>query len=89
MAASTSDIIRWFDKGVEQGDSFMIIVTDTYDYEDYPVFCTLGDFDKKHAEFTDAPMQTIQEVYDLSMNRDIQMNGLRRTFNYPAGWDNL
>ena len=35
---TNTDIGEWFDDGVELGASHMIIVCDTFDHEDYPVY---------------------------------------------------
>ena len=42
MGTTAEDIGRWFDEGVEEGATHMIVVCDTYDYEDYPVFVKKG-----------------------------------------------
>ena len=60
MAASRGDLKRWFEEGVEEGASHMIVVCDTFDYEDYPVFVMPNDkFWKKYDEMCRASMQSI------------------------------
>ena len=75
----------WFDKGITQKQDFMIVVCDTYDWTDYPVFCTTEEFDEKHAEFDGKNMQKIMEVYDLSVDKESQINEFR-AFHYPIGF---
>ena len=38
MAATRKDIKTWFVEGKEKGATHMIIVCDSFSYEDYPVF---------------------------------------------------
>lgn len=40
MAASKEDISWWYDEGVKAGATHLIVVCDTYDHEDYPVYCS-------------------------------------------------
>lgn len=38
MAATKEDIRSWLKRGKESGATHMIVVCDTYDHEDYPVY---------------------------------------------------
>ena len=38
MAASLADIKEWFDTGQKLGATHMIVVCDTYDWDDFPVY---------------------------------------------------
>lgn len=82
MATTKQDISNWFDRGLDLGADFMIIVCDTFDYEDYPVFCTSDVFKETHDKHNGQDMQKIMEVYDLSMDKDEQLSQ-ERVFNYP------
>lgn len=75
MAASYEDIKRWFEEAVRAGKySHLIIVCDTYDYDDYPVEVEKGiDPREKAKEFRMSNMQRIEEVYDLSMDMNEQL----------------
>lgn len=42
MATTQDTISKWFDYGVENKKSHLIVVCDTYDYEDYPVYVDYG-----------------------------------------------
>ncbi len=79
--ATKADIRGWFDRGVSQGAEFMIVVCDSFDYDDYPVFCTAENYEEKHAASC-TNMQRIMEVYDLSMDRELQL-AEHRVFNGP------
>jgi hypothetical protein len=43
MAATYERISGWFDRGVAQGATHLVVVCDTFDYEDYPVFVKPGE----------------------------------------------
>jgi len=38
MATTKEDIQRWLDYGKESGATHVIVVCDTFDWEDYPVY---------------------------------------------------
>lgn len=39
MTATRSDVNRWIEIAKKNGDEYIISVCDTYDWDDYPVFC--------------------------------------------------
>lgn len=78
-----TEISRWFDDGVAQKATHMIVVCDTYDHEDYPAYCTSDDHAiERHHYYTHAAMQRVMEVYDLRMDKEKQLN-THRVFNLP------
>lgn len=82
MAASKSDIQGWFERGVGQGATHMIVVCDTFDHEDYPVFVQDGEDARKKADsYNGRNMQRVMEVYDLRADMADQL-GAHRAFNY-------
>jgi len=76
------ELVAWFNRGVEQGATHMIVVVDTFDHEDYPVYVS-PDQDARTvaAKYNGANMQRIMEVYDLRLDRDQQM-AEHRAFHY-------
>ena len=84
MTASLSDINRWFDNGVTYHRDFMIVMCDTYEYDNYPVYCSADEFDEVYEKKKSKPMQSVQEVYDLSLSKDAQL-AQARTRNLPKG----
>ena len=80
MAASKSEIAQWFDDGVKKGASHMIIVCDTFDYDDYPKYVMPGDDPREKANNLGS-MQTLMEVYNLSMDKNTQL-AASRAYNY-------
>jgi hypothetical protein len=78
MRTTKEDIKRWIKRGKDNG----IVVCDSFDYEDYPVYVKPGEnvrgIEKK---YMGKEMQMVMEVYNLSLDIDKQMNE-RRSFNY-------
>lgn len=82
MGTSASEIRQWFESGVEQGATHMIVVCDTYDWEDYPIYVMPGQnaqsaYDELHGK----NMQKVMEVYKLTEPADPQI-GMPRCFNF-------
>ena len=84
MAASRSDIEGWFKRGKKEGQTHLIVMCDTYDWDDYPVYINTKegqDIEKEVKEkLKGANMQKLMEVYDLSMDMESQLNE-RRAFH--------
>lgn len=83
VAATKRDISVWFDQGVEQGKSRMIIWCDSYDYEDYPEYSNLTGLDlQSYISTLDGDnMRRLMEIYDLTKPKRDQLN-MRRVYNY-------
>jgi hypothetical protein len=83
MAASRLKIREWFQEGKINGATHMIVVCDTYDYEDFPVYVMPGTDVKGAVEDErKKAMQNVMEVYDLSMSEDEQVDKTGRVFNF-------
>lgn len=70
------EISNWFDRGLEQGAKHMLIICDTFDHEDYPSY-TKTDFDCLLKYREPGKMQRVMEVYDLSCDKQEQLNTYR------------
>jgi hypothetical protein len=81
VAATKEDIRRWLTEP-EAGAEFVIVVCDTYDWDDYPVYCTAEDFERKYQNHNGPNMTKVMEVYDLSMDIEIQLNE-HRAYHFP------
>ena len=82
MAATRQDIERWFDRGIAAGATHMIIVCDTFDHSDYPVYVEPGEDAREVAsQYHGQNMQRVMEVYSLSISKAAQM-AERRAFHY-------
>jgi len=78
---SRSDIERWLQRAKPK-HTHMIVVCDSFSYEDYPVFVS-NDKDVREVsqKYNEKNMQRIMEVYNLGMDIESQLNE-RRAFNY-------
>lgn len=75
MATTMADIREWFIKGVREGHTHMIVVCDTYDYEDFPRYVS-GTADEVRAMVDEANgknMEKVMEVYNLQKDREVQI----------------
>lgn len=84
MAASRLDLSRWFDRGVSEGASHMIVATDQFDWDDFPVY--VDDPAKVRDEVSRLESQSmtgVMEVYDLRADKLAQMLE-RRVWRVPA-----
>lgn len=82
MAATRADIERWFDAGIASGATHLIVVCDTFDHDDYPVYVKAPDSASERANYCrHKEMQRVVEVYDLSMDKASQMAEFR-AFHY-------
>lgn len=86
MAASKADIVRWVREGAKKKDAtHVLIVCDTFDYEDYPVYVVKGQDVRKVAQENNGPNMTrLMEVYSLTDKHtlDEQFAVTGRVFNY-------
>lgn len=80
-AASIAETTRtllseWFDAGVAEKARYMVIATDTFNWEDYPVFVREDGKKTVHEvahELEHAPMSRVMEVYDLEGDKVAQL----------------
>lgn len=82
MAATKENISKWFDAGVEKSATHLIIVCDTFEHCDYPVFITADqDVLKERRDIDEMDMQKVVEVYSLTMDKGGQLSE-KRSLNY-------
>lgn len=67
------EISGWFDRGIREGATHLVVVCDTFDWDDYPVFCNNDDEVRKRV-YSPGEMQKVMEVYDLRQSKAEQMN---------------
>lgn len=76
-----AEIKQWFDEAAHEGAAYMIIFCDTFDYEDFPVFCpNAADAHKRLLESSGAMLRAM-EVYDVARGWESQASG--RAWNLP------
>ena len=70
-----NEIMSWFKRGIHDGKKWMIIIADTFSYENYPFYCdTREQVDEKCVDVENADMTRIMEVYNLTASRDYQIS---------------
>jgi hypothetical protein len=69
------EIMNWLEEGKAVGATHMLVICDTFDWEDYPVYVkTIEDVNKKIAEYSDPnKMQKIMEVYSYALDIEAQL----------------
>lgn len=78
MTTTRNDILEWFDYGLENKATYMIVVCDSFDHEDYPVYVYKNqEIHDIHQEYNGKNMQRVMEVYDLSQDKNQQLNEVR------------
>jgi hypothetical protein len=66
MSTTHEDIARWLKEGKAKGATHLIVVCDTFDHDDYPVYVMPGENARaKEAEYNGKSMQRVHEVVAL------------------------
>jgi hypothetical protein len=74
MGTTQADIREWLTRGKDKGATHMIVVCDTFDHEDYPVYVMPGEVARdKHAEYNGKDMQRVMEVYSYGHDLEQQL----------------
>jgi hypothetical protein len=74
MSTTRDDIQRWLDEGKAMGATHVIVATDTFDYEDYPVFVKPGQNAQELADkINGESMQKVMECYSLTLDTEAQL----------------
>lgn len=82
MPTTKSDIIRWLDEAMRKGATHMIVVCDTFDWDDYPVHIFPEEnVYGKYTQYQGKNMQKVMEVYNLNMDIEKQLLE-HRSFNF-------
>jgi hypothetical protein len=70
---SKDEIRSWLERGRRKGMRWVIVVCDSFDYEDYPVYVENNSaaFWNTYDGHDGKNMQRIMEVYDLGENYDL------------------
>jgi hypothetical protein len=83
MAATRHQLSTWFDRGVAGGNKRMVIKCDTFDMDEgdccYPVYSDSTGDDLREEIRKNG--DRLMEVYDLTMDKEIQMSE-SRAFHY-------
>ena len=75
MAATRQDVDRWINTAKEKGCKYIISVCDTWDYDDYPVFCEdLNKLIMKVDDYDGINMQKINEIIRINDDGTVTEN---------------
>lgn len=75
MGTTKEDIKGWIKRGQDQGATHMIVVCDTFDWDDYPVYVMPAEnVQDKYSQYNGPNMQKVMEVYNLSKDINKQVN---------------
>ena len=55
---------EWIEEGKQQRKDFLLVVCDTFSYEDYPVYSSAEKLEETRSEYS-KNMQSVHEVIDL------------------------
>ena len=74
MTTTMNDIREWIERADKTKVSHVIIVSDTFKYDEYPVqVLVVEDISKRITEYNGKNMQRVMEVYNLSMDIEEQL----------------
>ena len=83
MATTADDIRRWLYAGKDKGNTHMIVVCDTFDYEDYPVYVKVGEdiLECVSKRQSYEQMSRVMEIYNYAMDLEDQLKPTIRCWN--------
>jgi len=78
MATTKEEIKAWLENAKDKGATHMLVVCDTFDYDDYQVHVMPGESVKEAIEkYNRMDMSKVMEVYSLALPIDTQLNEFR------------
>jgi len=72
MTATRQDIRDWIEEGIKRGATHVVIMCDTFDYENYPSYIMPGEDPRDKCSYEN--MQRPDECYDLRIDIEAQLN---------------
>lgn len=74
MGTSRETIRGWIERGIAHGCTHMLVVCDTFTYEDYPVYVTPDQICQiVYEDYAGQNMQKVMEIYDLTDDVEAQL----------------
>lgn len=74
---TVDELREWLNSERVEGCSHMIVVCDTFDYEDYPVYIQRGSDIQKEINQRNSQFSRVMEVYDLDKGIEKQLSEKR------------
>ena len=74
MPALLKEIKKWLEDAKSKGSGFLIVMCDTFDNDDYPIFIEKGeDIKEEVKKLHRKDMQRAVEIYDMDKDLDSQI----------------
>jgi hypothetical protein len=83
MGTTIDEIQRWAEEGIKSGKSHLIVMCDTFDHRDFPLYLHTDEKGARQIAEMEGKksMQRVMEVYNLKMDLEPQLSAIR-SFNY-------
>lgn len=87
MGTTREDILGWLKEGKRRRSTHIIVVCDTFDHGDYPVYVQRSaDVREEADKYDNKNMQRVMEVYALHLDLESQLSEKRSFhYEYPPG----
>ena len=73
MGTTKAEIAAWLDQGKRDGAKFMLVVVDTFSYDDYPVYVMANTSVTAEVSRYSKDMQKVMEVYSYAQDLETQL----------------
>jgi hypothetical protein len=70
---SKADIASWLEVAKSRRCAYLVVLCDTFDYDDYPVYCATAAEARTAIAKDEKNMAKLMECYDLSLDIDAQL----------------
>lgn len=78
LPTTREDIAQWFEWGIKEKATHMLVVYDRFSYEDFPDFVHKGEsVQAKIAYWNSQDLSWVMEVYNLRMDMNAQLDEQR------------
>lgn len=78
MGTTKTTLSNWFDAGKRQKATHMLVVCDTFNHENYPVYVKKDEYvHDVYDEYHGPNMQKVLEVYSLKKPKEAQLQEVR------------
>ena len=75
MTATREDVSRWIETAKNEGARYIISVCDTFDYDDYPVYCdSLIKLKEELPRYDGENMQRVNEIIEIDHDGTVTEN---------------
>lgn len=85
MGTTREEIATWFDRGVDEGNAWMVVICDTFDHEDYPSYHTTEESAREVVK-NPGKMQRVHGVYRLDLRFKDEQIALNYCWAFNTDW---